>query len=466
MYTGDMLEPGTKYNLEYYMRIVDHLVECDSHVIAIKSMSGVMKPAAGRALVRAVRAKYPDIPVHMHTHDTNGTGTATMLACIEEGADIVDTAIDSVSGSTSQPAVSAIVASLQNTAFESDLHLDQIAVIDSYWAQLRLMYAGFDADLRSPDPTIYRHEIPGGQYSNLIFEARQNGLGDKWAETLKAYEDANQLLGDIIKATPTSKAVGDLAQFMVDRKLSATDVQDRASKLDFPQSVVEYFEGLMGEPFDGFPEPLRTNVLRGRQQVKKERPGLTMTPTDFDEIRQLIASSFPGTPVTDCDIASYVMYPDVYMDFRRTRRDFGDLTSLRTPDFLSPPEIGQAVELKLDGGQEVVAEMLAIQPADLATGKRDVLFHVNGEVCFVTVQDDKGELSTSRTVDPSSDIYRYTYFLRNSDAEKEAPEGKLPSRGRSGLPDGRPHCSDNGQRRGKGRDWPDTVDRERNEDGT
>ncbi|PFH57443.1 hypothetical protein XA68_15049 [Ophiocordyceps unilateralis] len=388
MYTGDMLEPGTKYSLSYYLGVVDHLVKCGSHVIAVKSMSGVMKPAAGRAIVRAIRTKYPDMPIHMHTHDTNGAGIATMLACVEEGADIVDTAIDSLSGSTSQPAASAVIASLENTGFESALSLDQIQVIDAYWAQLRLVYAGFDADLRSPDPTVYKHEIPGGQYSNLIFQARQNGLGSQWAETLKAYEDANMLLGDIIKATPTSKAVGDLAQFMVDQKLTADEIQQRASTLDFPKSVVEFFEGLMGQPFDGFPEPFRTDVLRGRGQTVRQRPGLTLQPVDWDQTRLEIATKFPERAVTEDDIASYVMYPEVYMDFRKARREFGDLAMLRTPDFLLPPEMGQEVQLQGNGGREITVEMMAIRPADPKTGNCEVLFRLNGEVCSVAVRDD------------------------------------------------------------------------------
>lgn len=390
MYTGDMLEPGCKYNLEYYMGIVDRLVEYDTHVLSIKSMSGVMKPAAGRMLVRAIRAKYPDLPIHMHTHDTNGTGTVTMLACVEEGADIVDTAIDSLSGTTSQPAASSVIASLQNTQFESALQLDHIGVIDAYWAQLRLMYAGFDADLRSPDPTVYKHEIPGGQYSNLMFQARQNGLGGKWAETLEAYREANLLLGDIIKATPTSKAVGDLAQFMVDRGLSSADIRQQASSLDLPQSVVDYFSGLMGQPFDGFPEPLRTDVLRGRGS-NIDQSSRVLGPTDFVSVQRHIASQFPGAAVTEYDIASYVMFPDVYMQFRQTRQMFGDLSALRTPDFLTPPEIGQKVKLQLETGKQIVAELLAVQPAEPATSKRNVLFLLNGEVCFVSVQDNKGK---------------------------------------------------------------------------
>ncbi|KAM4067152.1 conserved carboxylase domain-containing protein [Hirsutella rhossiliensis] len=402
MYTGDMLNPRSKYDLKYYMGVVDCLVEYGSHVIAVKSMSGVMKPAAGRALVRAIRTKYPEMPIHMHTHDTNGAGVATMLACVEEGADIVDTAVDSLSGATSQPAASAMVVALENSGFDSRLSLHQLQVIDAYWAQLRLMYAGFDADLRSPDPTVYRHEIPGGQYSNLIFQARQNGLGNQWAETLKAYEDANHLLGDIIKATPTSKAVGDLAQFMVDRKLSAVDIQQRASTLDFPKSVVEYFEGLMGRPFDGFPEPLRTHVLRGQRDVVKKRPGLTMDSVDFDRVRRHIAAMFPGSPVTEYDVASYVMFPQVYMEFRQARRNFGDLTALRTPDFLSPPEIGQEVRLPKGGDRDVIAEMVAIRPLESATGMRDVLFRLNGEFCSVAVRDVK---ATPRRKLPKADVH-------------------------------------------------------------
>ncbi|RDA92131.1 hypothetical protein CP533_6077 [Ophiocordyceps camponoti-saundersi (nom. inval.)] len=405
MYTGDMLDPGNKYSLGYYIGVVDHLVRLGSHIIAVKSMSGVMKPAAGRTIVRAIRTKYPDMPIHMHTHDTNGTGTATMLACVEEGADIVDTAIDSLSGSTSQPAVSAVVASLENTGFESTLILDQIQVIDAYWAQLRLIYAGFDADLRSPDPTVYKHEIPGGQYSNLIFQARQNGLGSRWAETLKAYEDANMLLGDIIKATPTSKAVGDLAQFMVDQKLTAAQVQKRASTLDFPKSVVEFFEGLMGQPFDGFPEPLRTDVLRGRALTVRQRPGLALQPVDWDKIRLDIAAEFPERALTEDDVASYVMYPEVYMDFRKAKREFGDIAALRTPDFLLPPEIGQEVQLKAEGGQDIVAEMIGIRPADPKTGYREVLFRLNGEICSMAVKDDKGDVPRRYTLEISRPAY-------------------------------------------------------------
>ncbi|KAL2073977.1 hypothetical protein VTL71DRAFT_7755 [Oculimacula yallundae] len=389
MYTGDMLKPGTKYNLEYYLGVAEKLIEFGSHILAIKSMSGVMKPSAGRVLVRALRTKYPDIPIHMHTHDTNGTGVATMLACIDEGADIVDTAIDSLSGSTSQPAMSSLVAALQNTETSTSLELEQIQVIDAYWAQLRLIYAGFDADLHSPDPTVYKHEIPGGQYSNLMFQARQNGLGHQWTETQKAYEDANILLGDIIKATPTSKAVGDLAQFMVDRQLTPEEVLRRATTLDLPSSVLDYFEGLMGQPFDGFPEPFRTDALRNQRKMMSHRPGLTLDPVDFECVRQRILAKYPSGNLTDDDIASYIMYPEVYMDFRTAIAEFGDLTDLPTPIFMSQMKIGQEVVLPLESGKEMIVELIAIGNASKVTGKRQLFFRLNGGFVSVSILDLK-----------------------------------------------------------------------------
>lgn len=389
MYTGDMMKKG-KYTLEYYMNITDKLVEMGSHVIAIKSMSGVMKPAAGRKLVRAIRTKYPDIPIHMHTHDTNGTGVATMMVCVEEGADVVDTAIDSVSGSTSQPAISAMLAALENTRFDAKFYPDHIEVIDRYWAQLRLMYSGFDADLRSPDPSIYKHEIPGGQYSNLMFQARQNGLGSQWQETLDAYTHANHLLGDIVKATPTSKAVGDLAQFMVDNHLSSDEILRNASTLDFPTSVLDYFEGLMGQPFDGFPEPFRTQALRSQRQKLSCRPGLALKSIDLENIRQIIYSQFSNRLPSECDIASYVMYPEVYVDFRKFQNEFGDISNLPTPAFLTVPLIGQEIALSVGDGQELVATMLSTGLLNPLTGTREVLFRLNGELRTVSVLDHKG----------------------------------------------------------------------------
>ncbi|KAI9687030.1 MAG: hypothetical protein M1822_002440 [Bathelium mastoideum] len=389
MYTGDMLKPG-KYDLDYYMRIVDRLVLLKCHVIAIKSMSGVMKPNAGRVLVRTIRTKYPDIPIHMHTHDTNGTGVATMMACALEGADIVDTATDSLSGSTSQPAVSAMISVLEQTEVATELSIELIEIIDSYWAQLRLMYADFDADLRSPDPAVYKHEIPGGQFSNLMFQARQLGLGSKWKETQEAYAGANQILGDIIKATPTSKAVGDLAQFMVDRKLSIEEVLDRADSLDFPSSVLDYLRGLMGQPFHGFPEPFRTRALRGRFEKLQCRPGAFLKPIDFLEVQKTLSSRYPAYCPAEHDLASFVMYPEVFLDFLQARQEFGDLTNLSTPVFFSAIEAGREISMEVEVGKETIIEMVAVSTAIHPDSRREVFFRLNGELCSVNVMDSKG----------------------------------------------------------------------------
>ncbi|KAF6841426.1 pyruvate carboxylase [Colletotrichum plurivorum] len=279
----EVLNPKKKYNLEYYLDLVEKLVALDIHVLGIKDMAGVLKPRAAEILIGSIRKKYPDLPIHVHTHDSAGTGVASMVACVKAGADAVDAATDSLSGMTSQPSINAIIASLEGSENETGLNPAHVRALDTYWQQLRLLYSPFEAHLPGPDPEVYEHEIPGGQLTNMMFQAAQLGLGTQWAETKKAYEHANDLLGDIVKVTPTSKVVGDLAQFMVSNKLSPEDVKARASELDFPGSVLEFLEGLMGQPYGGFPEPLRSDALRGRRKLDK-RPGLFLEPVDFAKV--------------------------------------------------------------------------------------------------------------------------------------------------------------------------------------
>jgi pyruvate carboxylase len=273
-YSGDMMNPKKKYNLEYYMDLVEKIVKIGTHCLGIKDMAGVLKPTAAKLLVGSIREKYPDLPIHVHTHDSAGTGVASMVACAQAGADAVDAATDSMSGMTSQPSVGAILASLEGTEHDPGLNGHNVRALDTYWAQLRLLYSPFEAGLTGPDPEVYEHEIPGGQLTNLIFQASQLGLGARWAETKKAYEQANDLLGDIVKVTPTSKVVGDLAQFMVSNKLSYDDVNAKAGELDFPGSVLEFFEGLMGQPYKGFSEP-KHFVTEGKWT---NAPGFTSRP--------------------------------------------------------------------------------------------------------------------------------------------------------------------------------------------
>ncbi|KAK3335783.1 pyruvate carboxylase [Cercophora scortea] len=389
-YSGDMLNPKKKYNLQYYLDIVDKLVALDIDVLGIKDMAGVLKPHAATILIGTIRKKYPDLPIHVHTHDSAGTGVTSMVACAMAGADAVDAATDSLSGMTSQPSINAILASLDGTGKDPGLNVHHVRALDTYWSQLRLLYSPFEAHLTGPDPEVYEHEIPGGQLTNLIFQASQLGLGSQWLETKKAYEQANDLLGDIVKVTPTSKVVGDLAQFMVSNKLSFDDVQARAAELDFPGSVLEFFEGMMGQPYGGFPEPLRTNALRGRRKLDK-RPGLFLEPVDFNKIRKELNRKFGGN-ATECDVASYIMYPKVFEDYKKFVLKYGDLSVLPTKYFLSKPEIGEEFHVELEKGKVLILKLLAVGPLSENTGQREVFYEMNGEVRQATVDDKQASV--------------------------------------------------------------------------
>ncbi|KAF2671526.1 pyruvate carboxylase [Microthyrium microscopicum] len=382
--SGDMTNPKKKYSFEYYMELAAKIVAMGAHVLGVKDMAGVLKPSAATKLIGALRAKYPDLPIHVHTHDSAGTGVASMIACAQAGADAVDAATDAMSGMTSQPSIGAIVGSLAGTPQDTGLDHTSLRQIDAYWAQLRLLYSPFEANLMGPDPEVYEHEIPGGQLTNLIFQASQQGLGEQWAQTKKAYEEANDLLGDIVKVTPTSKVVGDLAQFMVSNGLSHDEVLAKAEQLDFPSSVLEFFEGLMGQPYGGFPEPLRTHALRGRRKMDK-RPGLYLEPIDFEKLRAEVKEKWGGC--TETDLASYIMYPKVFDDYKKFTAKYGDLSVLPTRYFLAKPEINQEFHVELEKGKMLILKLLAVGPLSESTGQREVFYEVNGEVRQVSVED-------------------------------------------------------------------------------
>ncbi|KAK1810146.1 pyruvate carboxylase [Friedmanniomyces endolithicus] len=391
--------PKKKYNLEYYLNLADKIVKMGVHIIAIKDMAGVLKPRAATLLVGHIREKYPDLPIHVHTHDSAGTGVASMVACAQAGADAVDAATDSMSGMTSQPSIGAIMASLEGGDLDPGLDAHNLRQIDHYWAQVRLLYSPFEAGLTGPDPEVYEHEIPGGQLTNLLFQAAQQGLGSQWAQTKKAYEQANDLLGDIVKVTPTSKVVGDLAQFMVSNNLTYQDTIDKADQLDFPSSVLEFFEGLMGQPYGGFPEPLRTKALRGRRKMDK-RPGLYLEPMDFDGIRTKLKEQFGGCSETD--VSSYAMYPKVFEEYKKFTQKFGDLSVLPTKYFLNRPQIGEEFNVELEKGKVLILKLLAVGPLSEQTGQREVFYEMNGEVRQVTVDDSKAAVENKSR--PKADV--------------------------------------------------------------
>ncbi|KAK9459443.1 carbamoyl-phosphate synthase L chain, ATP binding domain-containing protein [Lipomyces oligophaga] len=401
-YSGDMLNPKKKYNLEYYLNVIDEIVKMGTHIIGIKDMAGTMKPQAATILIGAVRKRYPEIPIHVHTHDSAGTGVASMAAAAEAGADVVDVATNSMSGMTSQPSISALIATLQGT-LDTGLNEDHIREIDSYWAQMRLLYSVFEADLKGPDPEVYQHEIPGGQLTNLLFQAQQVGLGEQWAETKRAYVEANMLLGDLVKVTPTSKVVGDLAQFMVSNKLTSKDVEERAGELDFPDSVLDFLQGMIGQPYGGFPEPLRTNALKGKREKLTERPGKSLPPVDFVAVRKMLEEKYGGT-IRETDVASYVMYPKVYEAYRKFRSQYSDLSVLPTRYFLTRPAINEEFSVEIEMGKTLIIKLLAIGPLSTTTGQREVFFELNGEIRQVTVDDKNASVESisRRKADASS----------------------------------------------------------------
>ncbi|KAK4615542.1 Pyruvate carboxylase [Fulvia fulva] len=426
-YSGDMMNPEKKYNLEYYMKCVDRIVGMGAHILGIKDMAGVLKPKAATLLIGSIRKKYPDLPIHVHTHDSAGTGVASMVACAQAGADAVDAATDSMSGTTSQPSIGAIVASLEGSDFESGLDAHYLRSIDQYWAQVRMLYSPFEAWLTGPDPEVYEHEIPGGQLTNLIFQASQQGLGAQWAQTKKAYEQANDLLGDIVKVTPTSKVVGDLAQFMVSNQLTPEDVHEKADQLDFPSSVLEFFEGLMGQPYGGFPEPLRSKALRDRRKMDK-RPGLYFDPINFDKVREKLREDWGGCSETD--VASYVMYSKVFEDYKKWTSKYGDLSVLPTKNFLNKPEVGEEFHVELEKGKIIILKLLAVGPLSEQTGNREVFFETNGEMRQVTVQDQHASVENkTRPKAEAGDSSQVGAPMQGMVVEVRAQEGHEVNKG-------------------------------------
>ncbi|ELU17762.1 hypothetical protein CAPTEDRAFT_220007 [Capitella teleta] len=386
-YSGDVSDPSmTKYDLTYYMDLVDQLVAAGTHILGIKDMAGVLKPQAARILIGSIRQKYPDLPIHVHCHDTAGTGVASMLAAAEAGADIVDCAVDSMSGMTSQPSMGAIISSLERTPLDTGLSLAPVAKYSAYWEQARQLYGPFEctATLKSGNSDIFMSQIPGGQYTNMHFQACSLGLSDQFEEVKRMYSVADNLLGGLIKVTPSSKVVGDLAQFMVQNKLSAKDVQEKAAELSFPHSVIKFMQGYIGQPYGGFPEPLRTKILKGLPPVEG-RPGEDMPPLDFAKLKEELTTQW-GDIITDQDTLSAALYPDVFRDYKEFRREFGPVDKLDTRTFLVGPDIADEIEIQIEKGKILHIKLLA-QGHVTSQGNREVFFELHGQLSSVAVKD-------------------------------------------------------------------------------
>lgn len=404
-YSGDVADPKkTKYTLDYYLGFVDQLVAEGIHVLGIKDMAGLLKPHAATMLIGAIRKKYPDLPIHVHSHDTAGIAVSSMLAAAAAGADVVDVAIDSMSGLTSQPAMGAICAALEQNNLGTGIRYEDIQALNLYWTQVRMMYSCFEANVRASDSSVFEHEMPGGQYTNLMFQASQLGLGTQWSEIKRKYIEANKLCGDIIKVTPSSKVVGDFAQWMTSNNLTAQEVVDRAETLDFPTSVVEFFQGYLGQPVGGFPEPLRSKVIRNKPKIEG-RPGETMPPAELRKIKQELRAKF-GKHITDVDVASYCMYPKVFEEYQGFLSKYGDLSILPTRYFLGKPTVGEEMHISIEKGKMLIIRLMATGALIEGTGTRDVWFEVNGEVRAVPVDDKNAAVDAitreKATSDPGS----------------------------------------------------------------
>ncbi len=385
-YTGDILDKNrTKYSLDYYLKMAKELENAGAHIIAIKDMSSLLKPAAAFELISALKQE-TNLPIHLHTHDTSGNGVATLLMASMAGVDIVDTAFNSMAGLTSQPALNSVVAASAHTPRDAGIDLDALQQISNYWEDVRPVYSTFESGLTSGTTEIYKLEIPGGQYSNLKPQVESFGLGDQFEEVKEMYRQVNLMLGDIIKVTPTSKVVGDLALFMVQNKLTPENIYEKGQGLDYPDSVVTYFEGMMGQPLGGFPEELQKMVLKDKQPITC-RPGELLEPEDFDRLEGYLAETFDYSPSFQ-DVLSYALYPKVFEDYKKRRKNEGDFSLMGSDVFYSGLRIGETCEVKLSEGRFIVVKLLDIREPD-EHRMREVIFEVNGDQRIVKIFDEK-----------------------------------------------------------------------------
>ena len=394
-YTGDILDSSkTKYTLSYYVKMAKELEKRGAHILGIKDMSGLLKPTAASKLVGALKQEI-GIPIHLHTHDTSGNGVATVLMAAQAGVDIVDAAFNSMSGLTSQPALNSIVASLQNSDRDTGLDSDGLQKISEYWRDVRPVYKEFESELQTASAEIYKYEIPGGQYSNLQAQVESFGLGHKLKEVKDMYKAVNQMLGDIVKVTPSSKVVGDLAIFMVQNDLTPENIVEKGANIDFPDSAVSYFEGMMGQPEGGFPEDIQKVVLKGRKPITC-RPGELLEPEDFDAIRKKLQEEL-GLEGNDKEVISYALYPKVFEDYVKSIRKDGNFRYMGSDIFFHSLAEGETCEVKMGEGRVLVVRLQEVRPVD-SEGMREAIFEVNGNRRIIKIKDKTVTANSSNSV--------------------------------------------------------------------
>ena len=392
-YTGDILNPDrAKYDLKYYINMAKELEAAGAHVLGLKDMAGLLKPASARVLISALKAEV-GLPIHFHTHDTSGISAATVLAASDAGVDAVDAAMDAFSGGTSQPTLGSIVEALSNTDRDTGLSIAAIREISDYWGDVRAQYVAFESGLQAPASEVYLHEMPGGQFTNLKAQARSLGLEDRWAEVAQTYADVNQMFGDIVKVTPSSKVVGDMALMMVSQGLDRSAVEDPGVDVAFPDSVVDMMRGNLGQPPGGFPDGIVSKVLKGAAP-NTTRPGADMPPADLDALRAELSNELEGYNIDDEDLNGYLMYPKVFLDYMGRHRKYGPVRTLPTHTFFYGMTPGQEINAEIDPGKTLEILLQAVGETN-AEGEARVFFELNGQPRVIRVVDRKVKAKTA-----------------------------------------------------------------------
>lgn len=382
-YTGDILNPDrAKYDLNYYVSIAKELKQGGSHVLGLKDMAGLLKPAAAKVLVKVLKEEV-GLPIHFHTHDTSGLASATILAAAEAGVDAVDAAMDSFSGGTSQPCLGSLVEALKNTHKDTELDVKAIQNLSSYWEQVRAQYVAFESGLTSPASEVYLHEMPGGQFTNLKAQARSLGLEEKWSEVAHTYAEVNQMFGDIVKVTPSSKVVGDMALMMVSQGITRAQVEDPKTDIAFPDSVIDMMRGNLGQPPGGFPKQLVNKALKGEKPLTT-RPGAHMLPVDLQATRKELSGLLEGKTINDEELNGYLMYPKVFLDYKSRHSVYGPVRALPTITFFYGMKPGEEITAEIDPGKTLEIRLQAIGETD-EQGEVKVFFELNGQPRVIRV---------------------------------------------------------------------------------
>jgi pyruvate carboxylase len=382
-YTGDILDPDrAKYDLKYYVGMAKELEAAGAHVLGLKDMAGLLKPASARVLVKALKDEL-SIPVHFHTHDTSGISGATILAAADAGVDAADAAMDAFSGGTSQACLGSVVEALRHTDRDTGLDIGKVRQISDYWEQVRAQYVAFESGLQAPASEVYLHEMPGGQFTNLKAQARSLGLEERWHEVAHTYAEVNQMFGDIVKVTPSSKVVGDMALMMVSQGLTRSDVENPAKDVAFPDSVVDMMRGNLGQPPGGFPDTIVKKVLKD-EAPNTERPGKHLPPVDLEAERSKLSAELDGTEIDNEDLNGYLMYPKVFLDYMTRHNMYGPVRTLPTTTFFYGMEPGEEISAEIDPGKTLEIRMQAMGETD-ENGEVKVFFELNGQPRVIRV---------------------------------------------------------------------------------